>query len=242
MKVTEWFSSCNSLLLYACFLVIVSWHFQIKRFFPFSVIVPSHFHKWKLFSFLVGLYKISCFSDSIVQKTTQQSDRSCKVIKNSRLLYKFLTKNSLFNSVNTHKKYIVSKENSIAGHVDKVCFLPICSYHIKLIGNNQELLQNLNALYFNYEQVDCLYTLFMHRFSGKNVLKSGQLFDNLQRAVHFKHQNRGMQRMPSFAKKKLMRKRYKSICWDPSKRPNWRKLLEQSLQTELNKLERLSSS
>ena len=48
-----------------------------------------------------------------------------------------------------------------------------------------------------------------YRFSGKIVVKTGQLFDNLQRAVHFNQQNRGADRMPSIAKKRLLRKKYK---------------------------------
>ncbi len=51
--------------------------------------------------------------------------------------------------------------------------------------------------------------LQFYRVSGKIVLKSGQLFDNLQRAVHFKQQNRGMDRIPSIAKKRLLRKKLK---------------------------------
>ena len=117
------------------------------------------------------------------------------------------SKNSLF--LQTHEKYIVSKEYCIAGHDDKMCFLPNCRYHIILIGNIKELLQKLDAFSFNYQQVDCLYTLFKYRFNGKIVIKSGQLFDYLQRAVHFNQQNRGVERMPSIAKKRILRKKYK---------------------------------
>ena len=117
------------------------------------------------------------------------------------------SKNSLFISADTYEKYIVSKEYCTARH-DKTCFLPNCSYHVILIGNIKELLQNLDAFCFNYQHVDCLYRLFKYRFSGK-IVKSGQLFDNLQRAVHSNHQNRGVDRMASIAKKRLLRKKYK---------------------------------
>ena len=103
----------------------------------------------------------------------------------------------------------MSKEYCIAGHDDKMCFLPNCRYHIILIGNIKELLQKLDAFCFNYQHVDCLYTLFKYRFKGKIVIKSGQLFDYLQRAVHFNQQNRGVERMPRIAKKRLLRKKYK---------------------------------
>ena len=101
------------------------------------------------------------------------------------------------------------KEYCIARHDDKMCFLANWKYHIILIGNIKELLQKLDAFCFKYQLVDCLYTLFKSRFSGKSVPKTGQLFDNLHRAVQFNHQNRGVERMPSIAKKRLLRKKYK---------------------------------
>ena len=123
--------------------------------------------------------------------------------------YTNYSKNSRFISANTYEKYIVSKEYCIARHDDKVCFLTNCRYHINLIGKIKDLLQKLDAFCFNYQHVDCLYTLFKYRFSGKIDVKSGQIFDNLQRAVDFNQQNRGVYRMPSIAKKRLLRKKYK---------------------------------
>ena len=116
---------------------------------------------------------------------------------------------SLFISAQTYEKYIVSKEYCIARHVDKMCFLAKGRYHIMLIGNIKELLLKLDAFCFNYQHVDCLYTIFKYRFIGQTVIKSGQVFDNLQRAVRFNQQNRGVERMPSIAKKRLLRKKYK---------------------------------
>ena len=57
--------------------------------------------------------------------------------------------------------------------------------------------------------MDCLYTLFKYRFNGKVIIKIGQFFDFLQRAVHFNQQNRGVERMLSIAKKRLLNKKYK---------------------------------
>ena len=153
--------------------------------------------------------------------------------------YTIFSKNSLFISATTYEKYTVSKENCFARHDDKMYFLPKCRYHIILIGNTKDLLQKLDAFCFNYQHVDCLYTLFKYRLDGKIVIKIGQLLDNLQRAVHFSQQNRGVDRMPSIAKKRLLRKTTKNICWAPSKRPNRCTLVDQCLQTELNKLKRL---
>ena len=55
---------------------------------------------------------------------------------------------------------------------------------IKLLkGVIKELLEKVDASCFNYERLDCLYTILKYRFSGKIVFKSGRLFDNVQRAV-----------------------------------------------------------
>ena len=105
--------------------------------------------------------------------------------------YTNCSKNSLFISANTYEKYIVSKEYCIARHDDKICFLPKCRYHIILIGNIKDLLQKLDTFCLNYQHVDCLYTLFKYRFNGKIVIKSGQIFDNLQRVLQPSKQRSG---------------------------------------------------
>ena len=66
----------------------------------------------------------------------------------------------------------------------------------------------IGCILFQLPTRGCLYTLFKNRFSGKFVVKSGQIFDNLQRAVHFNQQNRGVDRMSSIAKERLSRKKY----------------------------------
>ena len=126
--------------------------------------------------------------------------------------YTNYSKNRLLISANTYEKHIVSKEYCIARHNDKMCFLPNCRYHIILTGNIKELLQNLESFCFNYQHLDCLYTLFKCRFSGKTVVTSGQVFDNLQRAVHFNYQNGGVDRMPNIAKKWLKEKVQKAFA------------------------------
>ena len=103
-------------------------------------------------------------------------------------------------------------EYCIARQDDKVCFLPYYRYHNLLLGNIEELLEKVDAFCFNYQHVNCLYTHLKYRFSGKSkiVVKSGQLSDNVQRAVHFNHQSRGVNRMLSIAKKRILRKKYKT--------------------------------
>ena len=96
-----------------------------------------------------------------------------------------------------------------ASPITKTCFLPACKYHILLLGNVRELLKKLDTFCFTYQHVDCVYTLFKYRFIGKVIAKIGQVFDNVQRAVVFNHRNKGVDRMPSIAKKRLLRKTYK---------------------------------
>ena len=67
----------------------------------------------------------------------------------------------------------------------------------------------MDTFCFTYQHVDCLYTLFKYQFSEKIKAKSGNVFDNVQRAISFNQRNRGVDKMPSFAKKRLLRKKFK---------------------------------
>ena len=85
-----------------------------------------------------------------------------------------------FISANTYKKYIVCNNYCVAFHNDKTCFVSNCKFHIILHGTVGELLKKLDSSCFTYQNVDCLYTLFKYRFSGKVIAKSGKVFDNVQ--------------------------------------------------------------
>ena len=115
----------------------------------------------------------------------------------------------LFLSTNTYEKHIVCKDYCIAHHDDKTCFLPACKYHIILLGNVEALLKKLDTFCLTYQHVDYLYALFRYRFSGKVIAKSRKVFDNVQRAVDFNQRNKEVDRMPSVARKRLLRKKYK---------------------------------
>ena len=71
------------------------------------------------------------------------------------------------------------------------------------------MLLKLDTFCFTYQHVDCLYTLFKYRFNGKIFAKSGNMFDNVQRALSFKQGNRGVDKTPSIAKNRLLRKKFK---------------------------------
>ena len=62
-----------------------------------------------------------------------------------------------------------------------------CKFHIILLGNVDELLKDLDTFCFTYQHADCLHTLFKHRFSGKVIAESGQVFDNVEDEQYFSH-------------------------------------------------------
>ena len=148
------------------------------------------------------------FSDSVCQFLSQHSDGSHYIPNNPQLLRKN-PKKSLFISADFYEKYIVCKDYCINLHNDKTCFLPAFKYHIILLGEIEELLHKLDTFCFTYQHVDCLYTLFKYRFSGKTIAKSGNVFDNVQRAISFNYRNRGVEKIPSTAKTRLLRKKFK---------------------------------
>ena len=156
--------------------------------------------------------------------------------------YTKLSAKNLFISANIYEKYIVCKGYCIAHHDDKTCFLTACKYHIILLGNVEELLKKLDICCFTYQHVDCLYTLFKYRFSGKVIAKSGQVFDSVQRAVDFNHRNKGVDRMPSIAKKGSCGKSSKSIYSVSFKRLKQRRPVVQCQQKQSKKLKRQNSS
>ena len=83
--------------------------------------------------------------------------------------------------------------------------------------------------------MDCLYTLFKYRFSGTVIAKSGQVFDNVQRAVDFNRGNKGVTECRALQKRDSCGKNLKSIYSAPSKRQEQRRPVVQCLQKELKK-------
>ena len=74
------------------------------------------------------------------------------------------------------------------------------------MGDIEEMLQKLDAFCFTNQHVDCLYTFCNHRFSRKIVAKTGQMFDNEERAVYFNQRTKGVDRIPSIVKEVLEEK------------------------------------
>ena len=84
-----------------------------------------------------------------------------------------------------------------------------------LVNTTLNYLEKLKICYTNWKfflfhlSTRGLYTLFKYQFSGKISAKIENVFDYVQRAISFKRRNRGVDKMPSNAKKRLLRKKSK---------------------------------
>ena len=127
--------------------------------------------------------------------------------------YSVYSAKSLHICANTYEKYLVSKVYCVAQHEDSMCTVPNCKYHFLLIEekDNNDLLQKLDTFCFTYQLVDCLCTLLKYRFDGKIVTKNGQVFDIIVRVVRFNQRHKTVERMPSIAKKRLLRKKKRHL-------------------------------
>ena len=64
-------------------------------------------------------------------------------------------------------------------------------------------------LSFQYQTVDCLYTLYKHQFFGHTMEEAGIVFTQLKRAVQLNSENKFVEKLPSVSKKSLSRKKFK---------------------------------
>ena len=125
--------------------------------------------------------------------------------------YKKFCENALFISVSVrdYRPYILTSEYVVASN-NSFCPLKTCRYHIVLISfSTEDLLQNLEDLFYLYQTVDCLYTLYKHQFIGNILEESGLVFTQLVRAVQHNYENKYVEKLPSVSKKRLSRKKFK---------------------------------
>ena len=130
------------------------------------------------------------------------------VSKNHQLLRKSSRKKSVYFCNYKWKKKTLFVKTIASPITTTRRFFPICKYHNILLGDAEDLLRKLDTSCFTYQHVDCLYTLFKYRFSGTIIAKSGNVFDKVQRATIVNQRNRGVYKMPSTAKKRLLRKNF----------------------------------
>ena len=118
---------------------------------------------------------------------------------------------SLFISVDDYKKFLVCCDNIVAAHDLAFCFLKSCKFHLLLIAvkDLNDLLVKLDCVCITYQHVDCFCTLIKFRFSGNVLEKIGEIFDTVERTVSFNKLDKGVDKMPCIAKKRLLRKKFK---------------------------------
>ena len=96
-----------------------------------------------------------------------------------------IDKKSLFISVSNdfYEKYIVTHDYCVSTH-KSLCSLENCKFHLVLIGISlSQIFQRLDKYVYTYQVIDCLYTLFKHRFYSTIVTSSREMFNQLRRAV-----------------------------------------------------------
>ena len=131
----------------------------------------------------------------------------CQVLPD---IYKKFYEKALFIcvSVKDYKPYLLTNEYSVASHNYTLCPLKNCSFHIILISSSiKELLQKLDDLSFQYQTVDCLYTLYRHQIFGHTMEEAGLVFTQLKRAVQHNSENKFVEKLPIVSKKRLSRKK-----------------------------------
>ena len=120
---------------------------------------------------------------------------------------------SLFISVSNdfYEKYIVTQDYCVSTH-NSYCSLENCKFHILLIGSSfDQNLQRLGNFHFTYQIIDCLYTLYKYRFFSNIISSTGEVFNQLDRAVHHNLKWKGAEKTPSISRNDLFAKSSKNI-------------------------------
>ena len=129
-------------------------------FLGFCHVRVLYMELFSIFSRFLQKVVVFCFSESIFQKTTQQSDGGCNVTSDYKFNAKY-SKKQTFLSSSANKKFIVSKEYCISYHDAGMWFLPICRTIKLLLGVVQELLHKLDPLCFHIN----MWTVSIHSTS-----------------------------------------------------------------------------
>ena len=197
-------------------------HFYVV--FPYLEHFPS-------FGWFVQKVVVIRFSDSIVQKGTQQLYGSRNVTSDYQLLCKVFKKQP-FHFCKNIKKYCERKVLHCSPRYRDVLFTQFQIWHF-LLGNDEVLLKKLEPKYFTNQHVDCFCTHLKYRFSVNIVAKSG----HVQLTVCFIQWNRGVNRMLSVAERDSWGKSTGSFHWAHSNKHHQGKPVDQYFQKLLlNKL------
>ena len=190
------------------------WEFSIYELFLSRLgMHDKHISKY-VANFHVSLwslwFKKLLFSDSFRQFLSQQkrafADGSHNVTSNPQLSRKiFRKKVSLFLQLHM-KNFLFVKITAPPITTTRRVFYPLVFFILYYLEKLRSCY--INWIHFTYH-VDCLYTLFIYRFSRKLIAKSRNVIDNVQRAIFFYQRNREVDKKQSVAKKRILRKNFK---------------------------------
>ena len=112
-------------------------------------------------------------------------------------------------SENFYEKFFVTQDYCVSNH-SSFCPVENCKFHLVLIGSSlDQILQRLDKYHFTYQIVDCIYTLYKYRFYFNIISSRDEVFNQLNRAVEHNLKCRIPEKLPSVAKKRLLRKKFK---------------------------------
>ena len=101
-----------------------------------------------------------------------------------QVLYSFYSdysKKSPFISFSNefYQKYLVTNDYCVSTH-NSLCFLENCKFHLFLIGTCFcQILRRLDNCIYMYQEINCLYSFFKHRFHTSMVTSGGEVFNQL---------------------------------------------------------------
>ena len=133
-------------------------------------------------------------------------------VKLSLAFIQIIMKNHLFSSVSSEfqEKFIVTQIYYASTHIS-YCYVENGKFPLILVGTSfSQILQRLDKYVYMYQEIDCFYTLFKHRFYSSIDTSSGEIFNPFSRAVQQTLRWKGVKKMPSIAKKRLIRNECKS--------------------------------
>ena len=86
-----------------------------------------------------------------------------------------------------------------------------CKFHLLLIADKDlnDWFVRLDRVCITYQHVDCFCTPFKFRFRGNVLEINVERFDTVERTASFNKHNKGVNKMPSIAKNRLLRKKFK---------------------------------
>ena len=176
------------------------------------------FHIWKQYQVWKVLYEFSLYgkcagviSPKTIPHFLQKSifPMAAALCQAHPAFIQITVKNRYFSDSNRfYEKYIVTQDYCVSTH-NVLCSLKNCKFHLGLVRTSfSQILQGLDKHIYVYQELDCLYTLFKHRFHSSIVTSSGEVLNQLNRAVQHVLQWKGAKKMPSIAKQRLIRKNY----------------------------------